>query len=196
MWPFVTKIESVDKYKSGYFNATKEGWAELNKDKLMYAIEESRLLSQTLWDAHGHLVHKIAFLLGIVVALIGYIFTTLIFHTKFIEGLSWYEEILVLIYIALLIYTFFNLLKYQCPLWSLPVGTPPKDLLKGDVMDCELDKIFVKQLERYQDRICSASRQNNTMADALEVSYWMLVIYPIAVIMIYSFCSLCSSLFK
>lgn len=194
MWLWNKDVEQVEEWSSGFFDGKCKDWKGLD-EKLPYVIEESRLRLQTLWDATGHLSQKISFLLGIVIALVGYVFTVFIQRTNSMDGLLWYEQLLILIYVVFLLYTFFILIRYQLPFLSTPVGTSPKNLFKADAMNCELKEVLVQQLEHYQKRIRSASRQNDAVAKVLSVSYCILIIYPVVIILIYSLCSLCSLVF-
>lgn len=174
---------------SGYFDTPKGEWGKLDDIKLNYVIEESRIFLQTLWDAYGRLTQKAVFILGYVVALLGYISTKLVFNKVLISSMLWYEKLSVFIYIGMLIYIFFNLIKYQLPVHNPAAGTQPKDIFKKNIMNCNFEEIAVEQIEHYQERICQNQKLSRELSGKIKCYFWVMLIYPIVVIFVFQLLS-------
>jgi len=170
-----------------YFNTPKGKWAKLNDEKLKYLIEESRIFLQTLWDAYGRLTQKALFLLGYIIALLGYISNKVIFKQEIISSMSWQAILFIFIYIALLIYIFFHLIKYLLPICNVSAGGQPKDLFKKDFMNCDFEEMAVNQLHHYQRRIWYSERLNVILSNRIKYYFGIILIYPIIVISAFLF---------
>lgn len=171
-----------------YYKSPKGKWAKLDETKLLYAVEESRLFLQALWDAYGRLTQKVSIFLGIVTGLIGFIFIEVMLKNNHLLYLRWYDILFLGLYFIFLIITFFRLLKYQLPIKSNAVGTQPKGLFKKDVINLDLEEIIVKQLRFDQRNIEYNLQQNTELVKVLKSSYQLVALFPVVVITFYSLC--------
>ncbi len=187
MWYFKDSknFNNIPNWTTDYFETEKGKWAKLDNDKLNHAIEESRIFLQTLWDGYGRLTQKALFLLGYIVALLGYISTKMLFNLEVMNSMLWYEKLSLLVYLALLIYIFFSLIRYQLPIYNASAGTQPKDIFKKDVMNCDYEEIIVKQLELCQKSIYYSQRLSLHLSNKIRCYFWVMLIYPIVVIFVF-----------
>lgn len=182
---FWRKKEIKDKsFDSGYFyEGLEKEWNDLTDEKLTYAIEESRLYLQNIFDSTACLSQKAMFLLTIVVGLIGYIFVEFVLKYKQLD-INTFLLYPVAGYVGILILSFILLNRFILPTINIySVGNAPKNLLKKDkMMNFCFKEIIVSQLENYQDRINHNTKQNIKKARYIKLCIWLLVGYPILVI--------------
>jgi hypothetical protein len=181
---FNTTDDEITPFDSGYFyTGTEKKWGNLTNEKLSYVLEESRLYLQHIWDGTTFLIQKALFLLTLITAGIGFLFTEFMMRYEWFESHLWITFILVGYFIVLL-YIFLKLIKYFLPSLDYEaIGNYPKILLKNEgMMEYDYKKIIVSQLELYQDKINRNFKQNKQFAFAIKYTLWWLVAYPSIVV--------------
>jgi hypothetical protein len=173
-------------YDSGYFSASKEDCDKLTNDKLAYVADESRQFLQAIWDSNGRLTQKVSFLLGVIIAIFGLVFTEVVLKPALWNGMQRFDRVLLSLYMFVLAVIGAYLLKYQLPLLSHASGTQPSDLLtrKSKIMDHDYREIVLSRLEAYQDSVEYNRQQNTELAKLIGCCYkWMLGYPAIATIL-------------
>lgn len=173
-------------WNSGYFDDSFEDFKGLDEPKLTYMMEEARIFLQSLWEAHERLVQKAAFLLGSVIALIGFVLSQTILGGTDLKSLLSLKGGLLLLYLPFLVYVAWRLSKTQFPLATAAPGTQPKDLFRKEVIDRQFMEIAVRRLELYQDSMIRNLQQNTGLVETIQHSCRVIVAYPVIAVVVYS----------
>jgi membrane-associated HD superfamily phosphohydrolase len=173
-------------------NLSKEEIIALDKEKLLFALDESRLFLESILEKVNRLSNKGFTLLGIIGGVTVFVLT-MIFEQysseKTIESTHIKIWFLVPVILCMLcwIYTFIILLKgFLLPTAYPPKGSQPKNLLLKEVFNCNFNMLIVNQMKNYHDRIDKIIKRSNVLATSIEKGIKYAFYYPLIILTVFS----------